>query len=69
MELGLMPDNWTDYVELLDASEAREVKREKFRFISDSKSLLACDYCSGEQGTSNISKRFQAAEQIGGNNE
>jgi hypothetical protein len=69
MELGLMPDNRTDYVDLLEASETREAKREKFRVIAENKSLLACDYCSGEQGTSDISKRFQAAEQIGGNNE
>jgi hypothetical protein len=69
MELGLMPDNPVDYVDLLDVTESREIKRAKFEQIANYKHLAACDRCSGEQGTSDQTKRFQAAEQIEGNYE
>jgi len=65
MELGLMPDCSEDYVDLFDKNETREVKREKFARISGINYLSACDYCSGDQGTSESGKRFPAAEQIG----
>jgi hypothetical protein len=64
MELGLMPDCPNDYVDLYDNAQTLMEKREKFRKIGASCGLLACDYCSGEQGTKDMTKRFQAAEQI-----
>ncbi|MFT9055829.1 MAG: radical SAM protein [Ethanoligenens sp.] len=63
MELGQLPDNPADYVDLFDSSTAQE-KCAKFKQIAATHSLLACDYCSGNQGTSDVSKRFPAAEQI-----
>jgi hypothetical protein len=63
MELGLLPDNPGDYVDLFDSGTAAE-KREKFERIAAVKSLLACDHCSGEQGTGDKTKRFKAAEQM-----
>ncbi|MDR1299391.1 MAG: radical SAM protein, partial [Oscillospiraceae bacterium] len=46
MELGLLPDNTADYVDLFDNSAIGE-KRAKFENISAANSLLACNYCSG----------------------
>ena len=63
MELGYLPDDPGDYVDLFDSTNRQE-KRKKFQRIKNSKSLLACDYCSGEQGTSDAVKRIPAAEQI-----
>lgn len=64
MELGTIPDNPDDYVDLLDKCIGVEEKREKFRTIERAKSLRACDHCSGDQGTSDVEKRFTAAEQM-----
>jgi hypothetical protein len=63
MELGLLPDITQDYVDLFDGS-TREEKREKFRKILSARYLTACDYCSGDQGTSDLQKRHPAAEQL-----
>lgn len=62
LELGMIPDFPKDYVDLFDHS-SREEKREKFRAIQKAGYLLACDYCSGDQGTADITKRYAAAEQ------
>jgi hypothetical protein len=62
MELGLLPDNPDDYVDLLDGTSAAE-KRAKFERIAAARYLSACDRCSGEQGTEDITKRHKAAEQ------
>ncbi|MGJ4850097.1 radical SAM protein [Bacillota bacterium Meth-B3] len=64
MELGLLPDNPDDYVDLLDRSESREVKRTKFAKIENAKYISACDCCSGDAGTSDHEKRYPAAEQL-----
>lgn len=64
MELGLIPDNLDDYIDLLDNMESIQRKREKFENISNAHSISACDYCSGHQGTSDTSLRFPAAEQL-----
>jgi len=63
-ELGFIPNFKDDYVDLFDNSLSREQKREKFERISQAHSLSACDYCSGNQGTSDKSLRFPAAEQL-----
>ncbi|MBQ3565602.1 MAG: radical SAM protein [Oscillospiraceae bacterium] len=62
MELGFIPDNPDDYVDLL-ADDTVEYKRNKFKKIEADRCLTACDMCSGEQGTYDKSKRFKAAEQ------
>jgi organic radical activating enzyme len=67
-ELGLIPDNPNDYVDLLD-NTAIEDKRAKFEKISQCKFISACDYCSGDQGTRDGSKRFAAAKQMEESNE
>lgn len=64
MELGYIPDNPADYVDLFDAS-SRQEKQEKFRKIASYPHLAACDYCSGDQGTHESAKRYPAAEQLG----
>ena len=63
MELGLLSDNFNDYVDLFDKTTTEE-KRAKFQKIATAKSLSACDYCSGDAGTSDNAKRYSAAEQI-----
>jgi hypothetical protein len=65
MELGLLPDNPDDYVDLFDATSVAD-KRARFERIAASRYLAACDRCSGEQGTNDANKRFKAAEQIVG---
>jgi hypothetical protein len=63
LELGLLPDVPDDYVDLLDGTSSLE-KRAKFERIANSRYLTACDYCSGDAGTTDTIKRYQAAEQL-----
>ena len=65
MELGLVPDDPEEYVDLFDAT-SREEKRKKFERIAACRYLSACDRCSGEQGTEDLAARFFAAEQMEG---
>ena len=60
-ELGLLPD--ADYVDLLDESPPEE-KRKRFEQIAAARYLIACDHCSGDQGTRDVAKRHPAAEQL-----
>lgn len=62
MELGFIPDNPDDYVDLFDLT-TREEKQQKFRHIAEKHYLSACDRCSGDQGTNDITVRHKAAEQ------
>lgn len=64
-ELGLLPDTPEDYVDILDPDLTVEEKRAKFTKIASARFISACDHCSGDQGTSDQSRRFAAAEQIG----
>ena len=66
MELGLIPDESGDYVDLLDTTLTSGEKRAKFECIAKKKYLSACDYCSGDAGTEDKTKRFKAAEQMKG---
>jgi hypothetical protein len=63
MELGLIPNDNDDYVDLFDGTSAEE-KRVMFERIAKKKYLSTCDYCSGDQGTENTALRFPAAEQL-----
>jgi hypothetical protein len=64
LELGLLPDFKSDCVDLFEDC-TREQKRENFRKVMNAPYLSACDYCSGDHGTEDASKRFPAGEQIG----
>jgi hypothetical protein len=64
MELGLLPDNPDEYVDLFDPSGVEE-KRARFAAIASAPYISACDRCSGDFGTTGTSKRFRAAEQEG----
>ena len=63
MELGLLPDNPADYVDLF-SDETREEKRSRFRNIMAARFLSACDHCSGDHGTDDPTKRFPAGWQM-----
>jgi len=63
MELGLLPDNAADYIDLFDGTSVEE-KRYKFENIAGKSYITACGYCSGDQGTDDFQKRFKAGEQI-----
>jgi len=63
MELGLIPDSPSDYVDLFDDTSPEE-KREKFTQIANARYISACNHCSGDQGTEVKSKRLAAAEQL-----
>lgn len=63
MELGYLPDIPEDYVDLFDGTTVEE-KREKFRRLEEARFITACNYCSGDQGTSDAAKRHPAAEQM-----
>ena len=64
MELGLIPNVDADYVDLLDESTSVEEKRAQFEKIEKAHYLSACDFCSGNHGTEDPSKRFPAGQQI-----
>lgn len=64
MDLGLIPDVPDDYVDILDMTKTIEEKRNKFEGIASKPFLSACDYCSGDQGTTDQQKRYPAAEQM-----
>jgi hypothetical protein len=64
MELGLIPDNPNDYVDLFNEKENKEQKQRKFASIANAEYISACDYCTGNHGTDDVNKRFNAAEQI-----
>lgn len=63
MELGLISDDSSCYVDLFDNTMNIEEKRAKFQAISTKRYISTCDYCSGDAGTDNNAKRFKAAEQ------
>ena len=64
MELGLIPDDTGDYVDLLNDNLSYQEKRDKFKQIANARYLSACDYCSGDAGTEDKAKRYPAAEQL-----
>jgi hypothetical protein len=63
MELGLLPDDPNDYVDLF-SGETRSQKRRKFLQIANAAYLSSCDHCSGDHGTEDAAKRFPAGEQL-----
>jgi hypothetical protein len=64
LELGLLPGFERDYVDLLDERSTKEQKQAKIRRIMNGKYLRVCDWCSGEQGTQDKTRRYPAAIQM-----
>jgi hypothetical protein len=69
-ELGLLEDNKGDFLDMFDKNTSRQEKREKlFRLIHLQEAapgcahLKACEYCTGDHGTGDASRRHPAAEQ------
>jgi len=62
MELGIIPRNKKEYVDLFDESVAISEKKEVLRYIIlKAKSTTACAYCNGMHSDS---KRYPPAEQL-----
>jgi len=57
-------DNESDYVDLFDNSTTIIQKKEMLHSLILAPYLNACDYCTGNLGTSDVTKRIGAAEQI-----
>lgn len=53
-----------DYVDLLDTATSAEEKAEQLLSLLSTSYISACDYCNGDLGTMDKSKRFPAAEQL-----
>lgn len=64
LELGQLPNFEGDYVDLLDKNLTKDEKQAQMRQIINTKYLQACDWCSGEQGTHDKTKRHAAAIQM-----
>lgn len=62
--LGVIPRDKSDYIDLFDESLSIEEQRAKILSVNEKKYLKACDYCSGDHGTHDVTKRHKAAEQI-----
>jgi uncharacterized Fe-S cluster-containing radical SAM superfamily protein len=61
MELGIIPRNKGEYIDLFDENVSIEEQRQKFYDILNMKSLSACAYCNG---LCDDSERFMPAEQL-----
>lgn len=59
-----IPDCPEDYIDLFDETLTVAQQREKILLLSKKKFITACDYCSGDHGTQDSSKRHKAAEQL-----
>lgn len=61
MELGIIPKNKDEYINLFDDSISIEEQKQKIHNILNGKSLTACAFCSG---LCDDSERFIPAEQL-----
>lgn len=61
MELGIIPKNKDEYIDLFDETISIEEQRQKFYSILNMNSLSACAYCNG---MCDNSERFIPAEQL-----
>ncbi|MDR1147300.1 MAG: hypothetical protein LBK66_01570 [Spirochaetaceae bacterium] len=69
-ELGLLENNKGDFIDMLDKNTGIQEKREKLFYLKHLQNtapgcahLKACEYCTGDHGTGDISRRRPAAEQ------
>lgn len=63
MELGIIPKNKSEYVDLFDDSISNTEKRKTIINLFNAKSTTSCAFCNG---LCDDSERFPAAEQIAG---
>lgn len=61
-ELGKIPLRDEDYLDIFAGTI--EERREKYKKLTQSRHILACDYCNGYYGTDDEDKRYAAGEQI-----
>ncbi|MDE7242724.1 MAG: hypothetical protein K2O18_01930, partial [Oscillospiraceae bacterium] len=63
-ELGKVPLQSEDYLDLFDQTVSSEEKRRKLTVLMQAHSITACDYCNGYYGTKDAAKRYPAGEQL-----
>jgi hypothetical protein len=64
-ERGLIPSKKNiDYLDIFDSKITMDEKRDWFNRIRSINYITACDYCSGDFGTTDTSKRHPAGEQM-----
>jgi organic radical activating enzyme len=69
-ERNLIPSKINvDYLDIFDPKITMDEKRDWFRKIRSVDYITACEYCSGDFGTTDISKRHPAGEQKDCNND
>lgn len=61
MELGVIPKNRDEYIDLFDDTQSKEELREQFYAIQNIESLSACAFCNG---LCDDSERFTPAAQL-----
>jgi hypothetical protein len=61
MELGVIPNNENDYLDLQDNTLSRLERRKKFNNLLKKEFISACDYC--DYGTS-LCKKITVAKQL-----
>ncbi|MDR1204310.1 MAG: hypothetical protein LBL26_02370 [Peptococcaceae bacterium] len=60
-EVGRIPLRDEDYLDIFNGTVVE--RREKLHRLTQSEYILACDYCNGEYGTEDLTKRHPAGEQ------
>ncbi len=63
-ELHKIPLCEGDYLDLFDQSTTASEKREALEKLLQVSTITACDYCNGNYGTEDVSKRYPAGEQM-----
>ena len=63
-ELGMIPLQQDDYLDIFDETTTEEEKREKLGRLHEVKKITACDYCNGYYGTTDKSQRYPAGGQM-----
>ena len=63
-ELGMIPLQQDDYLDIFDETTTVEEKREKLERLHGGKKITACDFCNGYYGTDDMSKRYPAGGQM-----
>jgi hypothetical protein len=61
-ELGKIPLNEDDFLDIYTGTI--EKRKEKLHKLLQQKCITACDYCNGNYGTDDRSKRYPAGEQL-----
>ncbi len=64
MSLGKIPRVPEDYIDLFDANKTIEEQRAKMTRLIHQSYITACKYCPGDFGTTDVTKRHPAGEQM-----